>query len=70
MSSKMIALRILDTIIMVFLAILALSMAGLPLGWLPRLFHMSLREFQGSSIFIVSAAMWLMHAIATSDSAP
>jgi hypothetical protein len=70
MTSKMIALRILDTIIIVFLAILALSMAGLPLAWLPQLFHMSLRKFHGFSIFIVSAAMWLMHAIATSDSAP
>jgi hypothetical protein len=70
MTSKMIALRILDTIIVMFLAILVLSVAGLPLGWLPRLFHMSLREFHGFSIFIVSAAMRLMHAIATSDSAP
>ena len=47
MTSKMIALRVLDTIVAVFLAILALSMAGLPLGWLTRLFHMSLREFHG-----------------------
>jgi len=70
MTSKIVALRILDTIVVVFLAILALSMAGLPLEWLLRLFHMSLREFHGFSIFIVSAAMWLMHAIATSDSAP
>jgi hypothetical protein len=70
MTSKMIVLRILDATIFAFLAVLALSMAGLPLAWLPRLLHMSLREFHGFSIFIVSAAMWLMHAIATSDSVP
>ena len=40
------------------------------LGWLPRLFHMSNREFNGFSIFVVSAAMCLMYAIASSDSAP
>jgi hypothetical protein len=34
MTSKMIALRIPDAIIIVFLAILALSMAGLPLAGL------------------------------------
>lgn len=70
MTSKTIVLRMLDAIIIAFLAILALSTASLPLGWLPRLFHMPLREFHGFSIFVVSAAMWLMHAIATSDSAP
>lgn len=70
MTSKMIVLKILDAIIIAFLAVLALSTAGLPVPWLPRLLHMSLREFHGFSIFIVSAAMWLMHAIATSDSAP
>jgi hypothetical protein len=31
---------------------------------------MSPREFRGFSIFIVFAALWLMHAIAVSDSAP
>jgi hypothetical protein len=70
MTSKTIALRVLDTVVVVFLAVLSLSVAGPPLGWLARLFHMSLGEFRGFSIFIVSAAMWLMHAIATSDSAP
>ncbi len=67
MTSKAIALRILDTVVIVFLVALAMSVAGLPLA---PLFHMSLREFHGFSIFVVSAAMWLMHAIATSDSAP
>jgi hypothetical protein len=73
MSSKMIVLRVLDAVTVVFLAVLAvlaLSATGLPVEWLPRLFHMSLREFRGFSFFTVFAAMWLMHAIATSDSAP
>jgi hypothetical protein len=70
MTSKTIVLRILDAIIIGFLAILALSAAGLPLGWLSRLLHTPLREFHGFSIFVISAAMWLLHAIATSDSAP
>jgi hypothetical protein len=46
MTSKTIVLRILDSITVVFLAILALSATGLPVEWLPRLFHMSLREFR------------------------
>jgi hypothetical protein len=70
MTSKTIVLRILDGITVVFLAILALSATGLPVEWLPRLFHMSLRELRGFSFFTVFAAMWLMHAISTSDSAP
>ena len=70
MTSKTVVLKILDAITIAFLVVLGLSMAGLPLGQLPRLLHMSLREFHGFSIFVVFAAMWLMHAIATSDSAP
>jgi hypothetical protein len=31
---------------------------------------MSLREFQWFALFIVFAALWLIHAITTSDSAP
>lgn len=70
MTSKMIVLRFLDAVTVVFLAVLAISATDLPVEWLPRLFHMSLREFRGFSSFAVLAAMWLMHAIATSDSAP
>ena len=70
MTSKTIVLKILDALIIAFLGLLALSMARLPLGWLARLFHMSSREFNGFSIFVVSAAMCLMYAIASSDSAP
>jgi hypothetical protein len=60
----------LDILIITFLAVLTLSVAGLPMGWVLRLFHMSLREFRDFSIFVVFGAMLLMHAIATSDSAP
>ena len=70
MTSKTIVLGILDAITLVFLAVLALSAAGLPVDWLPRLFQMSPGEFRGFSFFMAFAAMWLMHAIATSDSAP
>jgi hypothetical protein len=70
MTSKTIVLRILDAVAVVFLAVLALSATGLPVEWLPRLFHMSSGEFRGFSFFMAFAAMLLMHAIATSDSAP
>jgi hypothetical protein len=70
MTSKTIVLRILDATAVVFLAVLALLATGFPVGWLARLFHMSLGEFRGFSFFIAFAAMLLMHAIATSDSAP
>jgi ABC-type spermidine/putrescine transport system permease subunit I len=67
MTSKMIALRVLDGIVVAFIATLVLSMTGFPMEWLV---DMSSREFRAFSIFIVSAALWLMHAIAASDSAP
>jgi hypothetical protein len=70
MTSKTIVLRILDAVAVVFLAVLALSATGLPVDWLPWLFHMSPGEFRGFSFFMAFAAMLLMHAIATSDSAP
>jgi hypothetical protein len=70
MTSKQIVLRMLDILIITFLAVLALSVAGLPMGWVPRLFHMSSRDFREFAIFVVFGAMLLMHAIATSDSAP
>jgi hypothetical protein len=70
MTSKTIVLKMLDRLIIALLGILALSAAGLPLRWLARPLGMSLREFHGFALFIVIAAMALMHAIATSDSAP
>ena len=70
MTSKTVVLKILDVIIMTFLGALAFSIAGLPIGWMPRLLHMPLHEFQSFSMFVILGGMLLMHAIATSDSAP
>jgi hypothetical protein len=70
MTSKAIALKILDGVIVTAIGILVLSMAGFPAEWLSGLLEMSPREFRGFSIFIVFAALWLMHAITVSDSAP
>lgn len=70
MTSKTIVLKMLDILIITFLTVQTLSVAGLPMGWMPRLFHMTSREFRDFSIFVVFGAMLLMHAIGTSDSAP
>jgi hypothetical protein len=70
MTSKMIALRILDGVFIGFSMLLALGVAGFPLGWLLNLIEMSLREFQGFALFVVFAARLLIHAIANSNSAP
>ena len=70
MTSKMIALRILDSIFIAATLVLMMGIARLPMDWLLNLIEMSLREFQAFGLFIVFAALLLIHAIATSDSAP
>jgi uncharacterized membrane protein HdeD (DUF308 family) len=70
MTSKTIALRVLDGVIATVIGILVLSMAGFPMEWLSALFDMSPHEFREFSFFVVFAALFLMHAIAVSDSAP
>src|SRR5882724_106358 len=70
MTSKMIALRILDGVFIGFTMLLMMGLAGLPMGWLLNLIEMSLREFQSFALFVVFAALLLIHAIVTSDSAP
>jgi hypothetical protein len=70
MTSKMIALKILDGIFMAATLLILLGVAGFPMEWLLSLADMSLRELQWFGLFIVFAALWLIHAIATSDSAP
>ena len=67
MTSKMIALRVLDSIIVVGTGGLILSIAGLPMDWLSRALDMSIGEFRAFAIFMVFAALRLMHAIASSD---
>ena len=49
---------------------LILWIGGLPFDWLSDLVDMSPGEFHLFAMFVVFAALWLMHAIATSDSAP
>jgi succinate dehydrogenase hydrophobic anchor subunit len=70
MTSKTIALGVLDWIFMAATMLVLLVVAGCPVGWLLRLTDMSLREFQWFALFIVFSSLGLIHAIATSDSAP
>jgi hypothetical protein len=70
MTSRMVALRILDGIFIAANLLALLVIAGLPMEWLLALAEMSLREFQWFAIVIVFAALWLIHAIATSNAAP
>jgi hypothetical protein len=70
MTSKMIALKVLDVVFIIATTLILLAIAGFPLEWLLTFADMSLREFQGFGLFIVFASLWLIHAIATSDSAP
>jgi hypothetical protein len=70
MTSKMVALKILDLVFIGATMLILLGIAGFPLGWLLTFAEMSLREFQWLGLFLVFASLWLIHAIATSDSAP
>jgi len=70
MTSKMIALRILDGIFISATIFLLVIVAGLPVDWLLALFAMSMREFQAFALFVIFSCLLLIHAIATSDSAP
>jgi hypothetical protein len=70
MTSKMMALRILDLAFMAFTAILLLAVVGVPIEGLLDLIDMSPGEFQGFVLFVLFGVLWLIHAIGTSDSAP
>jgi hypothetical protein len=70
MTSKMLALKILDRVFVTVAALLLLVAAGLPADRLLRLVDMSLREFQAFALFILFGTLLLTYAIATSDSAP
>jgi len=72
MTSKTIALKILDAIFIVFTIVLLLVAAGVPMEALPSLVgsKMSSREFQAFVLFVLFGTLSLIHAIATSDSAP
>ncbi|BAM93226.1 conserved hypothetical protein [Bradyrhizobium oligotrophicum S58] len=70
MTSKMIALKILDGIFISATIVLLGIVAGAPADWLLALFAMSMREFQASALFVIFGSLLLIHAIATCDSAP
>jgi len=70
MTSKTIALAVLDWIFIAATTLVLLVVAGFPADWLLRLTDMNLREFEWFAIFIVFSSLALIHAIATSDSAP
>jgi hypothetical protein len=70
MTSKMIALKFLDVVFIAASTLILLCIAGFPMEWLLTFADMSLREFQWFGLFLVFASLWLIHAIATSDSAP
>lgn len=70
MTSKVIALKILDALFVSAAIAVLLVILGLPMDWLLAAANMSMREFQWFGLFVVFATLWLIHAIATSDSAP
>jgi len=67
MTSKMITLKILDGVFVVFTLTLLLVIIGFPLD---ELVGMSTREFEGFALFMLFGLLSLIHAIASSDSAP
>ncbi|XUM23813.1 hypothetical protein ACRAVF_11350 [Bradyrhizobium oligotrophicum S58] len=70
MTPKTIALRILDGIFVAATGLLLLMLAGLPIEWMLVLLDMSPCEFQAFALFVIFSSLLLIHAIATSDSAP
>jgi hypothetical protein len=70
MTSKIVVLKLLDGLFVAVAAFLLLLAMGLPAGWVLRVFGMSFHEFQAFALFILFGTLLLIHAIATSDSAP
>jgi len=70
MTSKMVTLKILDGVFIVFALILLLAIIGLPLDILLDLTEMSSREFEGFALFVLFGLLWLIYEIASSDSVP
>ena len=66
MISRLTALRILDGIFVAATMLVLLVIAGCPTEWLLVLADLLLREVQWFALVIVLAALWLIHAIATS----
>jgi hypothetical protein len=70
MTSKILVLRLLDWIFVGVSMLLVMGVAGLPMDWIVDLLDMSSLEFKAFGLFVVFASILLVHAIATSDSAP
>ncbi len=70
MTSKTIALSVLDGLFVLAAIAVLLVIIGVPMDWLLVVADMSTREFQMFGLFVVFGTLCLIHAIATSDSAP
>jgi hypothetical protein len=70
MTSKIFVLRLLDWIFVGVTTLLLMAVAGLPMEWALNLLDMSSPEFRAFGFFVLFASILLIHAIATSDSAP
>ena len=67
MTSKMIALKILDCLFVALAMTLLLAIFGFPID---MLLGMPPRDFEGFFLFLLFGLLSLMHAIASSDSTP
>ncbi|WJR78230.1 hypothetical protein [Bradyrhizobium sp. NP1] len=67
MTSKLVALRVLDAVFVAFTTVLILWVGGLPIDWLSGIVDMAPVEFHWFSMFVVFAALLLMHAIANAE---
>jgi hypothetical protein len=70
MTSKIVALKILDGVFIGFTLALLLAIIGLPLDLLLGVVDMSSREFEGFGLFMLFGLLSRIYAIASSDSAP
>jgi hypothetical protein len=70
MTSKKVALTILDSVFIGFTLTLLLAMIGLPLDLLVDIVDMSSHEFEGFALFVLFGLLSLIHAIASPGSAP
>lgn len=70
MTSKLLALKVLDGIFIAVAGFLLLIAAGVPADWLLALAGMSFAELREFMLFILFGTLLLIHAIASSDSAP
>ena len=60
MTSKMIALKVLDLVFIGATTLILLGITGLPMEWLLTFAEMSLREFQWFGLFLVIGAIPLV----------